>query len=172
MVPALVAGEIAFWVVLFAGLVLRYRLGRPRAGATVLLLVPVIDLVLLVLLIVSLRRGDGADPSSGLAAVYLGVSIAFGKDLVSWADRKYRRAPKVPRSPWPEFGKAVLAGAISAALLGLCLLLAVNPSARGPLVGWYPRIGLVLGIWLITTICDDIKFRRDVESGAGRSTRS
>ncbi|MBN9618910.1 MAG: hypothetical protein J0H43_04160 [Actinobacteria bacterium] len=170
MVPALVAGEIAFWVVLLAGLLLRYRFDRPRASVVVLLLVPVIDLVLLALLIVSLRRGDGADASSGLAAVYLGVSIAFGQDLVAWADRTWRRAPKLPRSPWPDFGKAVLAGVISAALLGICVLLAADSHAHGPLLAWYPRIGVVLAIWLVTTIYDDIKFRRGVDSGSGRST--
>lgn len=171
MLPAIVACEIGFWVLLLAGLGLRYTLRRPRAGAVVLALVPVTDVVLFALLVVSLRRGDATDSSSGLAAVYIGVSIAFGKDLVAWADRTWRREPKVVRPPWPEFGKAVLAGAISAALLGVCLLLAANPSARGPLVGWYARIGLVLGIWLITTIYDDIKYRRDVESRGGRSTR-
>jgi hypothetical protein len=46
--------EIAFWVVLGAGLVLRYPLGRPQLGALFLWLAPLVDLILLVVAAIAL----------------------------------------------------------------------------------------------------------------------
>ena len=45
VVAAIVACEIGFWVVLAAGLLTRYVLRRPRAGAALLVCVPLVDLV-------------------------------------------------------------------------------------------------------------------------------
>ncbi|WP_460492240.1 hypothetical protein [Dactylosporangium cerinum] len=63
--------EIAFWIVLAAGLVLRYPLRRPWAGAVVLAAVPVVDLVLLVACAADLRGGATAGSRHALAALYL-----------------------------------------------------------------------------------------------------
>src|SRR5687768_1751843 len=70
--------EIAFWVVLAAGLVLRYPLRRPRAGAVVLAGVPLVDLVLLIACAADLQGGATAGARHALAALYLGFSLAFG----------------------------------------------------------------------------------------------
>ena len=40
--------EIGFWVVVFAGLAVRYGLRAPRASTIILRMVPVVDVVLLV----------------------------------------------------------------------------------------------------------------------------
>src|SRR5687768_6072827 len=99
----LITAETAFWGVLLAGLWSRYRLGRRRLGAVLLALTPAVDLVVLVASVEDLR--GGATPSSlhGLAAVYIGVSIAFGARTIAWADARFAHrfagAPAPPRRP-------------------------------------------------------------------------
>jgi len=87
---AIVASEILFWVVILLGLVARYILNRKKLGLALLALTPVIDLVLLVTTSVDLYYGASATTAHALAAVYIGVSIAFGKSMIEWADEKFR----------------------------------------------------------------------------------
>lgn len=79
----IVACEIAFWVVIILGLVTRYVLKRNRLGMFFLALTPVIDLLLLVVTTVDLYRGAVATMAHAIAAVYIGVSIAFGKSMIA-----------------------------------------------------------------------------------------
>ena len=60
LIALIVACEIGFWVVLGAGLVTRYLLGRRQLGAVLLTLVPLIDLVLLVATVIDLSGGATA----------------------------------------------------------------------------------------------------------------
>ena len=85
----IVACEVGFWVVLLAGLVARYVLRRPRLGGALLVCVPLVDLALLVASMVDLRGGGEAGVGHGLAAVYLGVSVAWGHSMVRWADARF-----------------------------------------------------------------------------------
>ena len=61
VITIIVACEIAFWVVLAAGLVARYGLRRRRLGAILLACVPLVDVVLLVATVLDLSRGARAD---------------------------------------------------------------------------------------------------------------
>ncbi len=79
IVAVVVAVEIAFWVLLAAGLTARYVLRLPRAGVALLIAVPFVDLVLLAATVIDLRGGATAGVAHGLAAVYIGVSVAFGR---------------------------------------------------------------------------------------------
>ena len=89
MIALIVACEVGFWLLLGAGLAARYLL-RARALSTALLLaVPLVDVVLLAATVIDLRRGGAAGLSHGLAAVYLGVSVAYGHQLVRWADQRF-----------------------------------------------------------------------------------
>jgi hypothetical protein len=104
MLPAvIVTAEIAFWALLLAGLFARYRLGRRRLGAVLLALTPAVDLVVLVASVVDLRDGATATSWHGLAAIYIGVSIAFGSRIVAWADARFAQrfadVPPAPRAP-------------------------------------------------------------------------
>ncbi|QIN77899.1 hypothetical protein GBA65_04505 [Rubrobacter marinus] len=85
----IVACEVGFWVVLLAGLAARYGLRRPRLGAALLVCVPLVDLTLLGASVLDLRQGGEADFAHGLAAVYLGVSVAWGHSMVRWADARF-----------------------------------------------------------------------------------
>jgi hypothetical protein len=99
----LITAEIAFWGLLLAGLWARYRLGRSRLGAVLLALTPAVDLVVLVASVADLRGGATASSWHGLAAVYIGVSIAFGPRIVAWADARFGHrftgAPRPQRPP-------------------------------------------------------------------------
>lgn len=50
---------------------------------------PLVDLVLLVASVMDLRNGGEAGAAHGLAAVYLGVSVAWGHSMVRWADSRF-----------------------------------------------------------------------------------
>ncbi|WP_050182653.1 hypothetical protein [Domibacillus robiginosus] len=87
----IIACEIAFWVVILTGLMMRYVFRQEKAGLIFLALTPVIDLLLLIFTVMDLYRGASATIAHGIAAVYIGVSIAYGRSMVHWADKKFRQ---------------------------------------------------------------------------------
>jgi hypothetical protein len=102
LAPLIAATELTFWLLLGAGLVARYRLGRRRLGAVLLALTPAVDLIVLVASAIDLRGGTTATSWHGLAAVYIGVSVAFGPRIVEWADARFaHRFAEAPRPPRP-----------------------------------------------------------------------
>ncbi|MDM5280575.1 hypothetical protein QUF95_24800 [Paenibacillus silvae] len=86
----IVACEIAFWVFVAAGLSVRYMLGKKRLGLALLAATPVVDVMLLVATVLDLQRGAVASTVHGIAAIYIGVSIAFGHQMIAWADRYFQ----------------------------------------------------------------------------------
>jgi hypothetical protein len=163
LLAIIVAAEIGFWVLLAAGLATRYLLGRRRLGAILLASVPVVDLVLLVATVIDLRGGATADFTHGLAAAYIGFSVAFGHSLIRWADQRFAhrfaggpppwRPPRGGREraryEWREWRKALLAFAISSALLLAAIVLVGDAGRTEELQAWIARLGLVLVIWSI-----------------------
>ncbi|SHN29441.1 hypothetical protein [Cryptosporangium aurantiacum] len=131
VVYVLAACEIGFWAVLLAGLVARYVFGLRKIGAGLLLSTALVDLVALTAAIIDLRGGATADWTHGLAAMYIGFSVAFGPMMVRWADQRFAHrfaegpAPTKPpkygmaraRYEWTLWIRAVVACGISAALL-------------------------------------------------------
>jgi len=132
----IVAAEAAFWLTLLAGLVVRYGLRRPRLGMALLAATPVVDLLLLIATTLDLRHGGEARLPHALAAVYLGVSVAWGRRIVRWADVRFahRFADGAPPERPPRTGRRhaarerrewlrhLLAWATGTALLGLGIL--------------------------------------------------
>src|SRR5918998_1454330 len=104
LVAIIVGAEIAFWVVLAAGLVARYLLGRRTLGAVLLAAAPAVDLVLLTASVIDLSRGASAGFAHGLAAAYIGFSVAFGHSVIRWADARFahRFAGGPPPPPRPR----------------------------------------------------------------------
>lgn len=94
--------EVAFWVLLALGMAVRYGLGLRRVSNVLLAGLPLVDLVLLAVTIVHLNGGATASSADALAAIYIGASVAGGKQLIDWADRqigyRFAGAPK-PRRP-------------------------------------------------------------------------
>ena len=163
LLALIITCEIGFWVALLAGLVARYPLRLPRLGAALLACVPLIDLVLLAATIGELRGGSVADFQHGLAAAYIGFSVAFGHGVIGWADARFAhrfaggRPPARPpkygharaRHEWREFGKALVAWAVSCALLLGGIALVDDASRTAALQGWIGRLTFVLAIWLL-----------------------
>lgn len=157
----IIACEIGFWVFLAAGLVARYALRRRRLSVALLVCAPLVDLVLLAATVADLHGGATANASHGLAAAYIGFSVAFGHRLITWADahaaHRFADGPPPAKPPragrahaayeWRLWGQAVLAGAITCGLLGLAILAVGDPGRTAALEGWFPRVGMVLGIW-------------------------
>ncbi len=164
LVAAIVACEVGFWVVLALGLGARYLLRWRRTGAVLLTAVPLVDLALLAFTVVDLRRGGEPGTAHGLAAVYLGFSVAFGHSLVRWADVRVAHrwaggpapqpkprpgTPARERLEWRDFGKACLAVGISAVLLLGAVAVVGDRADTTPLLMWLWRLGLVLAVWLV-----------------------
>lgn len=89
LVTIIVACEVGFWVFIAAGLIARYPLRRPRLGAVLLICAPVVDLILLGASAIDLSRGAPAEVAHGLAAAYIGFSVAFGHGMIRWADERF-----------------------------------------------------------------------------------
>jgi hypothetical protein len=156
----IVAAEIAFWLLLLAGLAARYGLGRPRAGLVLLAATPLVDLALLAATTVDLRRGGEAALPHALAAVYIGVSVAWGRRLVAWADVRFAhrfaggpapvRPPRTGRAHAAhqrrEWLRHLAAWATGTALLGLGVLLVGDPDRTWALLNVAALWTLVLAI--------------------------
>ncbi|MDW4075948.1 hypothetical protein QI255_12230, partial [Staphylococcus saprophyticus] len=78
--------EVAFWVVILLGLVTRYILKQKTLGLLFLALTPVIDLIILITTSIDLMNGATAEIPHAIAAVYISVSLVFGKSMINWAD--------------------------------------------------------------------------------------
>lgn len=90
MIKWIIAAEILFWIVILAGLFARYVLHQKRLSIVLFLLTPLIDLALIALTVVDLRSGAVATTAHGISVIYIGVSIAYGKKMIAWADEKFQ----------------------------------------------------------------------------------
>jgi hypothetical protein len=162
MVALIVAAEVAFWGILLLGLVSRYLLGRERLGLALLIATPFVDLLLLTATTIDLQRGGEATVPHALAAVYIGVSVAWGQRMISWADARFAHrfaGGPAPERP-PRTGRAhaarerrewlrhLVAWAVGTALLGLGALA----------VGDFDRTRALLSVAVIWTIVLTIDF--------------
>ncbi|KOX27973.1 membrane protein [Saccharothrix sp. NRRL B-16348] len=163
LVVLIVACEIGFWVVLGAGLLARYALRMRRLGAVLLACTPLVDVVLLVATVFDLRAGGEATSVHGLAAIYLGVSVAFGHTMLRWADQRvaHRFAGGPPpvkpprhgtakvRHEWREWGKFAIAWAIACSVMLLLMFVVGTPERTQALWGQMGSMTLVGVIWLV-----------------------
>ncbi|MFK4273080.1 hypothetical protein [Streptomyces milbemycinicus] len=166
IVGLIVASEVGFWVVLLGGLCVRYVLRKPRAGAALLACVPLLDVVLLTATVIDLRRGAEPSTAHGLAAVYLGFSIAYGHYMINWADGRFahRFAGGPPPVKPPKYGAArvrhewrlwrmtVIAAVIAVAVLQLCIWLIGDGDRGKPMVAWQRQMLTVAGIHLLVAV--------------------
>ncbi|MCB4208182.1 hypothetical protein [Arthrobacter sp. UM1] len=155
----IIACEVSFWVLLVAGLAARYLFRRKRLGAALLIAAPVVDLVLLGVTAVDLRRGAEPTFAHSLAALYIGGSIAFGHSIVRWMDNRWAArhegAPLPPKPTgrahslmaWKNFGLGVIAAGISWGLLLVLEHLALDGVDVTALTSTHDTIrrGLVIG---------------------------
>ncbi|WP_039828234.1 hypothetical protein [Nocardia testacea] len=159
----IVASEIGLWVLLVAGLTARYPLRLRAVGAALLWGIPLLDVALIVAAAIDLHRGADPGVVHGLAAIYLGVSVAFGPAIVRWADIRFAHrfaggpAPVKPAkgsrervaAAWREWSRVVLAALIASAALGLIVVTVADGAQAGELYWWIGRAWTVAGLWLL-----------------------
>ncbi|WP_326699845.1 hypothetical protein OG909_22650 [Streptomyces sp. NBC_01754] len=163
IVTLIVLCEVAFWVLLAVGLVLRYAARMPRLGAAVLLCEPLLEVVLLVVTAVDLKNGAAADWKHGLAAVYIGFTAGLGHSTIRWVDARaaHRFAGGPPPERPPKYGRAravhewrvaarwVLAAAVALALLQAAVRYVGADGDTGTLRMWQQTMLWVIGINLV-----------------------
>ncbi len=155
----IIASEIGFWVFIALGLVTRYVFKANKLGLFFLALTPLIDLILLVTTSVDLFRGSTATMAHAIAAVYIGVSVAFGKSMIEWADVRFQyyitrqgRPPKkrvgmdYAKHYFKSWGQHVLAYVIGAGFLAILIFFISDPSRTEALDKVLKLWTLVLGI--------------------------
>ncbi len=161
------ACEVFFWVLLVAGLAARYVLRARRLSTVLLICVPVLDVVLVSASLIDVARGSAPGLTHGLAAVYLGFTVAFGHSVIRWADGRFAHrfagGPPPPRAPryggpkvlheWNGWGKLLLGWGIALAVMVVTALVAgtgiPDPTAwvTDPMWSWGARLVPVLLIW-------------------------
>ncbi|WP_018255899.1 hypothetical protein [Salinispora mooreana] len=163
LVALIVACEVAFWLLIAAGLVARYPLRLPRIGAALLMAVPAVDLVLLAATTIDLRRGGEATAAHGLAAAYLGFTVAFGHRMVRWADvrfaHRFAGGPPPSRPPryglararheWRDWARGMLGWAVACALLLAGIAFVGDADRTQELWTWIGRLSVLMVAWLI-----------------------
>jgi hypothetical protein len=159
----ILACEVGFWVVLLAALVVRYLLAKERLSRALLLCLPLIDLVLLLFTAMDLRRGSTATFAHGLAAAYVGFTVAFGGMAVKWADAQFAHRfaagpvpPKPPSSGWQAvrydfqlWGRCVVACLITMALVEALVQFVGSNEATQPLLTWHKHAFGCIVLWFI-----------------------
>lgn len=163
MLAVVAAGEVGFWVLIGAGLAARYLLRAPALGAVLLASTVLVDLVVLVATVVDLQGGAVANWSHGLAAAYVGVSAAFGRSMIRWADQRFahrfaggpapdqppKAGPQRVRYEWQQWLKFALAWAIACGLLLAMIVMVDSPERTEQLWTWLQRLTAVLVIWFV-----------------------
>ncbi|MFJ7935228.1 hypothetical protein [Sporosarcina sp. NPDC096371] len=161
----IIACEISFWVVILLGLITRYLFKRERLGFFFLALTPVIDLLLLIVTATDLYNGATATQVHAIAAIYLGVSIAFGKSMIRWADERFvyyiqKQGSKPVRKAGMAHARHSMKGSLQhllAYIIGAAFLLAMiyfidDPSRTEALSETLRLWALVLGIDFVISI--------------------
>ena len=159
----IVGCEVAFWLVVLLSLAIRYLLRREALSRWLLFSLPIIDVVLLVFTAVDLSAGTTATLAHGLAAVYVGFTVAFGSIAIRWADAHfaYRFAlgpvpAKAPTGGWGvvRFDLELWLRCIGAWIIALASIEALvayvaNDAVTQPLLGWYKNSFAYIVLWLI-----------------------
>ncbi len=147
----IVGCEVAFWVVLLLALTARYLLRRRTLSRILLISLPLLDIALLGFTALDLRSGAPATFAHGLAAAYVGFTVAFGGLTVAWADRhfahRFAGAPAPARAPtcgWPAlryelilWARCLVAVAITLALIAGLIAFVGDDTATQALRQWF-----------------------------------
>lgn len=157
----IVACEVSFWVLILLGLLARYPLRMRRVGLALLVLTPVVDLVLRAATAIDLSRGSTAPFFHGIAAIYLGVSVAYGHKMVTWADARFAQrfaggpAPKklygatYARECWRNMARTIVAVGVAAGVLWALIVISGDPERSAALEGVSRILRIIAAVELI-----------------------
>jgi hypothetical protein len=157
----IVACEVGFWAVLLLALAARYLLRKRPLSRVLLVGLPLIDLLLLVVTAVDLRRGTTATFAHGLAAAYIGFAVAFGGMVVRWADERFahrfaggpqptnarRRGWELVRYDLELWGRCLAACLVTVALVEALVHFVGDPIATEPLLDWHRHAFGCVVLW-------------------------
>jgi hypothetical protein len=157
----IVACEVGFWVILLLALALRYVLRNEALSRALLICLPLIDVQLLLFTAMDLRRGATATFAHGLAAAYVGFTVAFGGMAVKWADAHFAHrfasgaAPaKAPSLGWEAvrydlnlWGRCIAASVITMTLVEALLQFVGTSEATEPLLSWHKHAFGCIVLW-------------------------
>ncbi len=161
---ALIVGcEVGFWVILLLALAVRYVLRQERLSRALLLCLPLVDLLLMVFIATDLRGGTKATFAHGLAAAYVGFTVAFGSMAVKWADAHFAhrfaagaKPPKAPTRGWQLvrydlelWGRCIAACLITMALVEALVHYVGNAETTQPLLDWQRYAFGCIVLWLV-----------------------
>ncbi|MGW2709227.1 hypothetical protein ACWC4J_09580 [Streptomyces sp. NPDC001356] len=181
IVALVIACEVAFWVLLAAGLAFRYVLRMPRTGLALLLCEPLLEAVLFAVTAIDLRGGAEPNWRHGLAAVYIGFTVGLGHSTIRWADARvaHRFAGGPPPVRPPRYGTAravhewrvaarwILASAVALALLQGAVWYVGDSGDTGSLRAWQQRMLWVIGVNVVVAASYTLFPKREPKRGAG-----
>jgi hypothetical protein len=157
----IVACEVGFWVVLLLALAVRYLLRKDALSRALLICLPLIDLLLLAFTATDLRRGATATFAHGLAAAYVGFTVAFGGIAVKWADahfaHRFASGPvptKAPSRGWEAvryelklWGRCIVACFITMLLVESLVRFVGHSDGTEPLLVWQKHAFGCIVLW-------------------------
>ncbi len=177
----IVGCEVGFWLALLAALTTRYLLNRERLSKMLMLAMPLLDLLLLVFTVLDLRAGVSATFAHGLAAAYVGFTIAFGPLAIVWADQHFAfhfaRGPSPDQPPderWPAvryelrlWVRCIFAAIIIMALLAGMIAFVDNDSQTEALRYWFRvAFGMIFFWFIFGPVWTLLLFKRRVGESA------
>ncbi|WP_030685138.1 hypothetical protein [Streptomyces sp. NRRL B-1347] len=162
IVTLIIICEVGFWALLAGGLALRYWAKMPRTSVAVLLCEPLLEVVLFVVTAIDLKNGAEPDWKHGLAAVYIGYSVALGHYTIKWVDvrvaHRFAGGPKpvTPKYGWPRArhewklaARWMLAAVIAMSLLQGAIWYVGDDGEIGSLRMWQQKMLWAIGINLL-----------------------
>ncbi|MEV6548728.1 hypothetical protein AB0M57_08430 [Streptomyces sp. NPDC051597] len=166
IVTLIVICEVGFWVLLAGGLALRYFAKMPRTSVAVLLCEPLLEALLLAVTVIDLKNGAEPDFKHGLAAVYLGFSVAMGHGLVkrcdAWFAHRFAGGPRPAKAPaggtartvheWRTAARWTLAAVLAIALLQGAIWYVGGEGDVESLRMWQQRMLWVIGVNLVIAL--------------------
>lgn len=158
---AIIIGEVAFWIFLLLGLLLRYKWGSQKLSILLLASTPIIDVFLLVFTYLDLSNGTKPHFFHGLSAAYIGFSIMYGHRTIRWADKwaaykwssgirpvkKKLSGQENIRYQWKEFFRFTTCMAMVSALIAIAILIVPFGESFWFIYWIVNNIGLVI-LWL------------------------
>ncbi|MGW5846623.1 hypothetical protein ACWFQ8_01440 [Streptomyces sp. NPDC055254] len=179
IVALIVACEVGFWVLLAAGLALRYLAKKPVLGAAVLLCEPLLELILLVVTTLDLKSGAAPDWKHGVAALYIGYTVAYGHYTVKWLDRhaahRFAGGPEPAGAgygaaraahEWKLWGRTVLAAAVALGLLQVAIGYVGDAGDVSSLKAWQSGALRAVGIHALVALAYTV-WPKKAPAGAG-----
>jgi hypothetical protein len=157
----IVACEVGFWIVLLLALAVRYIARQEQLSRVLLVCLPLIDLLLLFFTAIDLRRGTAATFAHGLAAAYVGFTVAFGGMAVKWADARFAHRfaagptpAKAPSRGWELvrydfklWGRCIAACLITMVLVEALVQFVGISEATQPLLAWHKHAFGCIVLW-------------------------